>query len=464
METSALTRDEIISHLNESLEVEFSFYETEKPAEALVPIPYRDQLFVLDWVRRASSINIAIGYEFLLRAREALDKLGREMIESWLLEAMDNYDRHGLGPALEIIKDMEAFIEDGRERQSAAFFEQYEGILTRFVHGLSGRELRLETIDSAIPFTDSETLYLPSAIAQLPDARDNFRLYKCMVAHLWAQTRFGTFQVELNNLLSEFPDRQLALGCFHTMERIRLDACISRELPGLYRDMQRLSEHLDDEQETIPEYARFFLQEPDATVQTTVELLHELHDEITPSTRCYQGCLDPVAVAEVRTARIQREKTLVRLALKEMVEEHHRIGEKDQRHDSRFKIHTADDTAHDMRFTLEIDGEARVAPPEHMVNLLTSVMLDFGKIPGNISRRPVMKSMTSGITGNRNTLTGIMHPTPAKRRVLFFTGNGITGASTTRKTGVYCANSKSRAVMMPSIAKPGRNTAVSFSR
>lgn len=381
MQTAALTRNEIISDLNQALEVEFSFYETEKPAEQLVSLPYRNQLFVLDWVRRTSSINIALGYEFLLRACEALQKLDREMIESWLLEAMDSYDKHGLGPALDIIKDMEAFIEDGRERQSAALFEDYEGILTRFVHGLSGRDLRVETTDSAIPFTDSETLYLPSAIAQLPDSKDNFRLYKCIVAHLWAQTRFGTFQVELNHLLSEFPDRQLALSCFHTMERIRLDACIRRELPGLYRDMQRLSENLDDEQETIPDYARFFLQEPDATVQTTVELLHELHDEITPSTRCYQGCLDPIAVAEVRTARIERERALVRLAFREMADEHSRSGENAEQHDHRVRIHTEEDAAHDLSFTIEIDDNKRVAPPEHMVNLLTSVMLDFGEIP-----------------------------------------------------------------------------------
>jgi nitric oxide reductase NorD protein len=381
MQTAALTRDEILSDLNKSLEVEFSFYETEKPAEAVVCMPYRDQLFVLDWVRRASSINIAIGYEFLLRASEALHKLDREMIESWLLEAMDSYDQHGLGPALDIIKDMQAFIEDGRERQSTALFKEYEGILTRFVHGLSGRELRLETTDSGIPFTDSETLYLPSSIAQLPDSKDNFRLYKCMVAHLWAQTRFGTFQVELNRLLSEFPDRPLALNCFHTMERIRLDACLKRELPGLYRDMQRLSDNLDNEQETIPDYARFFLQEPDATVQTTVELLHELYDEITPSTRCYQGCLDPIAVAEVRTARIEREKALIRLALNEMAAEHHRFEDAEKSHETRIKIHAEEDSAHDLSFTIEIEENARVAPPEHIANLLTSVMLDFGKIP-----------------------------------------------------------------------------------
>ena len=382
MRTAALTRDEIISNLNRSLEVEFSFYETAKPAGVLVSMPYRDQQFVLDWVQRASSINIALGYEFLLRASEALEKLGREMIESWLLKAMDSYDSHGLGPALDIIKDMDAFVEDGRERRAAAHFEDYEGILTRFMHGLSGRELRLETTDSAIPFTDSETLYLPSAIAQLPDAKDNFRLYKCMVAHLWAQTRFGTFQVELNQLLSEFPDRQLALSCFHTMERIRLDSCIRRELPGLYRDMQRVSDNLDDEQESIPDYARFFLQEPDATVQTTVELLHELHDEITPSTRCYQGCLDPVAVAEVRAARIEREKALVRLAFRELTWEHSdRIGERGEGHERRVRVHTEEDTAHDLSFTIEVEENTRVAPPEHIMNLLTSVMLDFGRIP-----------------------------------------------------------------------------------
>jgi nitric oxide reductase NorD protein len=381
MRTRPLTRDEIILDLNRSLEVEFSFYETEKPAEALVPMPYRDQLFVLDWVRRASSINIALGYEFLLRAGEAMEKLDREMIESWLLEAMDSYDRHGLRPALDVVQNMESFIEHGRKRQASAHFGEYEGILTRFLHGLSGRELRLESTDSAIPFTDSETLYLPPLIAQLPDPKDNFRLYKCMVAHLWAQTRFGTFQVELNSLLSEFPDRQLALSCFHTMERIRLDACIRRELPGLYRDMQRLSENLDEEQESIPDYARFFLQEPDATVRTTVELLHELHDEISPATRCYQGCIDPVAVAETRAARIEREKALVRLALREMAGEQKSIEKSGERHENRFRIHAREDKAHDLNFTIESEEGARVAPPEQLANLLTSVMLDFGEIP-----------------------------------------------------------------------------------
>ena len=382
MRTAALTRDELINELNVSLDVEFSFCETEKPAEALVSLPYRDQLFVLDWVRRASSINTALGYEFLLRAREALDKLGREMIEPWLLEAMDSYDKNGLQPALEIVQNMETFVEYGRKSQASALFREYEGILTRFVRGLSGRALRLEITDSAIPFTDSETLFLPPVIAQLPDPKDNFRLYKCMVAHLWAQTRFGTFQVELNSLLSEFPDRELALSCFHTMERIRLDACIRRELPGLYRDMQRLSDNLDDEQEMIPDYARFFLQAPDATVQTSVELLHELHDEISPSTRCYQGILDPVAVAEVRGARIAREKAMIRHALREMVDEHEPAGEKGDRRESRFRIQAVEDTAHDLNFTIEVGEDTRMAPPEQLADLLTSVMLDFGEIPG----------------------------------------------------------------------------------
>ena len=38
--------------------------------------------------------------------------------------------------------------------------------------------------------------------------------------------------------------------------------------------------------------------------------------------RCYQGCLDPAAVAQVRNERIEREKARIRVALKELAEEH----------------------------------------------------------------------------------------------------------------------------------------------
>ena len=107
-----------------------------------------------------------------------------------------------------------------------------------FVHGLSGRHLKLEQGDAA--YTDSETLFLPAVIARMQTAEDNFTLCKAMVALLWAQTRFGTFRADLAAALNTYADSDTALKLFHALETLRLEACIARELPGLYREMQRL--------------------------------------------------------------------------------------------------------------------------------------------------------------------------------------------------------------------------------
>ena len=84
--------EEIIRQLDESLEVEFSFYQIETPAEAISLLTPQQQSFVLDWVERAASINIAVGYEFLLHAVEPLDDRVRARICG--IEAKD-YTRMG---------------------------------------------------------------------------------------------------------------------------------------------------------------------------------------------------------------------------------------------------------------------------------------------------------------------------------------------------------------------------------
>jgi len=281
--------DEIIRQLEESLEIEFSFYQIETPAEAISQLSSQQQTFVLDWVERAASINTTVGYEFLLRAVEALEKLGQEMIEAWLLHAMDSYDRSGLRPALKIVRDMEAYIQFGKERTAAAIYAEHEAILSHFVQGLSGRELKLGMTESALPYTDSETLFLPQIVARLPVAKDNFRLLKAMTAHLWAQTRYGSFQIDLLPQLASYADQESALSRFHTLERIRLDACLQREFPGLHRDMQELSGLLDESLTLLPEHAMKLLQDSQATVQTTLQLLNELDDQLLPDDCCYKG-------------------------------------------------------------------------------------------------------------------------------------------------------------------------------
>jgi nitric oxide reductase NorD protein len=373
-----LSVDEIVRQLERSLEVEFSFYQIETPAEAISLLTPQQQSFVLDWVERAASINIAVGYEFLLHAVEALEKLGQEMIAAWLLHAMDSYDRSGLRPALQIVRDMEAYIQFGKERTAAAIYAEHEAILSHFVQGLSGRELKLGMTESALPYTDSETLFLPQIVARLPVAKDNFRLLKAMVAHLWAQTRYGSFQVDLLSELAFYADQKSALSSFHTLERIRLDACLQRELPGLHRDMQELSALLDVTRIQLPDHAMKLLQDPQATVHSSLQLLAELYEEQLASDCCYQGCLHPDAIADARVARIEREKVLLRVAFKEIAEEHRREESSQQQ---RFEISShQQEQEHDLDFALTLE-DAPVAPPEVVSRLITSIMLDFGEVP-----------------------------------------------------------------------------------
>ncbi|MBA1332193.1 nitric oxide reductase activation protein, partial [Candidatus Endoriftia persephone str. Guaymas] len=195
-----------------------------------------EQRFVLDWVGRISSTNIELAYQFCLKAADALRLMDESMIETWVVQAMDSYDRVGLQPALKVIRDIDIFVRQGRERASGALFDEQVGVLLPFVQGLSGRKLKLEQADFA--YTDSETIYLPAVMAHLPNPRDNFQLYKATVARLWAQTRFGTFRVDIAAELERYVAPRHALRCFHALESVRLDACVARELPGLYREMR----------------------------------------------------------------------------------------------------------------------------------------------------------------------------------------------------------------------------------
>ncbi|MCP3869470.1 MAG: hypothetical protein GY703_15465 [Gammaproteobacteria bacterium] len=65
-------------------------------------------------------------------------------------------------------------------------------------------------------------------------------MHKAMIAGLWAQTRYGTFRIDLQQALSVEPDPQEYLALFSAFKTLRLEACIDRELPGLSRQISRL--------------------------------------------------------------------------------------------------------------------------------------------------------------------------------------------------------------------------------
>ena len=93
------------------------------------------------------------------------------------------------------MRDLDGFLalRDGRLHASFAEVEQR---LARFVLGLSGRPLALKS--GAYPWTDTETIFLPERLAHFDHRRGQpAASIKGLAVQLWAQTRYGTFNVDL---------------------------------------------------------------------------------------------------------------------------------------------------------------------------------------------------------------------------------------------------------------------------
>jgi len=373
--TSAITR-----YLEELLEVEFTFLHVGELAISLAALAPQDREFLLGWARRIASTNIQIAYQFALRATELLDRMDRRLIEAWALHAMDTYDRSGLSSGMRIIKEVENFAHQSHERSAGVVFEEVGGIMLNFVHGLSGRRLKLEQGDA--PYTDSETLFLPAVIARMQTAKDNFTLCKAMVAMMWAQTRYGSFRVQLPQLLGAYEDSTRALQCFHALETLRLEACIARELPGLHREMQKLKAELG---ESLPSDWQAFARElgrNEATAEDSLRLLAEVYAGTSLPSLCYQGELRPEAIANCMMARIAKEKILLRVKLAQLEQEvkKHRSTEAGDK-PVKFGLNEKPETEPGLTaLELTLDG-APVAPPEDVRQLITSIQLDLGEIP-----------------------------------------------------------------------------------
>ncbi len=374
--------DAINGFLEKHLDVEFSFLKTEEPAEVIAHLPREDQDFILSWVQRVASLNIQLAYQFITYIIDAVAQVDKKIIEAWLLHAMDVYDQKGLYPAREVITNVERFIANSHERTAGAVFEEIAGVLAHFTHGLSGRQLKLHETDTDEIYTDSETIFLPTIIGRLPTEKDNFIIYKSMVAYHWAQTRYGTFRVRLSDIVAQQANPTEYLVLFHALDTLRLDACIQRELPGLYREMQRIKQELQELQD-IAEIAALAqeLTEPDRTVHDVVRLTGQLLGQITVPQKCfYQGVLMPEQVEACMDRRIAREKSHLRSILRKITEDIKGDKGKDA---SEYQYETkAKQQGNDELADMEITLDGQVMPlPEHARALTTSIIQDLGEIP-----------------------------------------------------------------------------------
>ncbi|MCB1725424.1 MAG: VWA domain-containing protein [Gammaproteobacteria bacterium] len=380
MSRTPLDAETIASRLDEYLEVEFTFIHTDELTGVLAGLPRDSQDFVLQWTRRAAATNTELAFQFANRAKEALREVDPDVVAAWCLHAMDCYDTAGLQAAMAVVRDLEGFVAVGHQRAAGAVYDEAVPILLPFLQGLEGRRLKIERGECA--WTDGEVIFLPDIVARLDNRDDNFQLFKATVVHLWAQTRYGTLNVDPDQAFAGYPDAGRAQGVFHALETLRLDARIASELPGLYRRMRALSAALDDP--PLPDAWRAAaddLRRPQATVRHSLDWLARLHEGDDPPLRCYQGQLDPAAAWAARLQRVERDRARLRESLRVIANEIAE-GRAGREPPQQFEIEQPDPERPDMPLQVELSLSEQPLPiPDRVRQQLTSILLDLGGIP-----------------------------------------------------------------------------------
>jgi nitric oxide reductase NorD protein len=340
-------------------------------AAGIAPLSRAQQEFVLAWAQVAAQNVAELGYQFTAQAPQALALFGQAGTERWLLHALDAYDKQGLYPACAALKDLAGFKRRTDAAGEGVALAEVARVLELFLRGLAGRRLQLAPADDT--WTDTETIFLPERIAAYPARAQNFRLYKAIAVHHWAQARYGSFNVDLGPVLADYAVPERALAWLNSLEAIRLESQIGRGFPGLAALLAGLRAALPASLAT----AQARLSRAGTSVADSISLLREFYPLPLPEPFPYMGSLHPERAAEVRGERIAKERRalyteLAQLRLAVLAERRElEPGEPELEVESSFET---------LEFELQIDGEA-VAPPEEVAKLMRSILQDFGEIP-----------------------------------------------------------------------------------
>ena len=356
-----------------------------EPARTLAKRHRPEQDFIFYWLGVIIRTNSEMGFQFVSHASRAFELMDFEGVEAWIIDAMDIYDRHGLYPGSEAFANVHLFAAEYALRPRRVDLEEINGVLDRYVCGLSGRNLHLQKGDDT--FTDTESLFLPPEITQYSSSQQNFLLYKATATHLWAQTRYGTFKRKapgdalLSEKLNRFSDPKQARALFSRLEAHRIDACVRRDFPGITRDLQTLALNTNTADSNPDlQQAMVALESSGTTVEDTLRWVAQSlgRNVVVPEPLPWQGVLKLEQAEAVLTMRIEHEREMLIASLSDMLDE--LADESDEEDRQRFQLHDPQNQDSDEAVMLDLDGEAIKSTPE-VAELLASILQDFQHIP-----------------------------------------------------------------------------------
>ncbi len=344
------------------------------------------QDFIYHWTEVIALSNDELAAHFVANAPAAFVWLDQPAVEEWIIKAMDAFDNRGLGFAVEVFDELQAYVAAHGDRQTGCQFDQVAGFLRYLVKGLGGRTLQVASEPHA--YTDTEKIFLPQALSVLEGQAANASLYKCLAAFLWAQNRYGTWRYRALEEAIRQLDAAETWPLYQRLESVRLCACLERDLPGLQREMEALA-YADDSARAAWDTFRArvpSLLAEDATAQTSLALVAELRGLPLPPPLRFQGEMFPARVREALFRRVPREKAALQRALGAMQNELEMHTPDDEQNrpgaqaPNRFSVSKGEDEQgrsdfHELRYNNE-----RVPMGPELESLLDSILQDLGDL------------------------------------------------------------------------------------
>jgi nitric oxide reductase NorD protein len=209
--------------------------------------------------KRLAKRDPEMAFYYFKTAPDAIEHFSFEDMEKWVERGIELYEGYGVVPARNFFKGITRELIN-EIRTVGLQLEDVANILTIYVNALSGRQLKITGSEET--YTDTRTIFLPAMINEFPSKDDNFKVYKVIVAHKYAQMRYRSLDLILDRIsetveyLQEkysksppedvshfekfftlFPDRGLALKIYELVENARIERYLSMEFKGLSRDL-----------------------------------------------------------------------------------------------------------------------------------------------------------------------------------------------------------------------------------
>lgn len=249
-----------------------------------------------------------LAYHFFIDGVPAITAMTDARWNQWLQNIEATLREEGEDAAIRYLRKLDDYLRADTLPQHAMKFEDAAPIIEHLITALGTRQLKVSKGNET--FTDTEQIFLPESCSLFANRQKNFGFYKSVAVFLWAQTRFGTWQIDMAQLLYDLPDRDKSLRLFQTLENVRLDACIARELPGIGRTLNELGNQarmLPDDKEWQAVAHR--LGRPGATARHSLEMVERLYRKPLPRATIYQGVFKPAQVIRAIKQRIAAERT-----------------------------------------------------------------------------------------------------------------------------------------------------------